>query len=57
MKFRIIKEDGWYRAEYRRMFMWWHVAGSYSRKLEETRKACEEFKNNGHVGLIESFKL
>ena len=59
MKFRIRKEDGLYCAEYKSGFSWWYVKGSWSRTIEEARKACEEYKNmtSENNKIVEVFEL
>ena len=52
MKFRIRKEDNLYFAEYKSWGRWWFVSGSFSKNIEDTRKACEEYKNR----LVENNK-
>ena len=54
MKFRIKKENGLYLAEHKWMFMWWYIAGSISKDIEETREACRRFERSK---VVESFEL
>ena len=58
MKFRIRKEDGLYCAEYKNGFFWWYVKGSWSRNIEDARKACEEYKEKYENNkIVEVFEL
>ena len=54
MKFRIRKEDGLYCAEYKWLFLWWFISGSWSADIEKTREACRQFEK---PKIIEKFKL
>ena len=54
MKFRIKKEDGLYFGEYKRLLLWWFIPGSVSRRIEKTKRVCEEFEL---PKVVEKFKL
>lgn len=59
MKFRIKKEDGIYFAERKSMFSWWHVSGSASRNIQQTRQACKDEvrRRSERAKIIEKFKI